>query len=136
MRTLQYIGDTQDLNERTYWLFAAKYYDNPHCHDMEEFYNDLQTPMHLKKLFTRYKTNKILKERLMLNHVISFFNVFEPYAACKILFFKMDEKYYSYLKTVLVFLNRCPENMLIDGKLLDLNNIALDDGLMFELKKI
>ena len=136
MQKLQYISDTQNLDEKTFVLYAAKHYDNPHCHEMEEFYNDLSIPMHLKKLFTRYNSNDILKDRLILNHIISFFNVFEPLAACKILFFKMNEEYYSYLKTFLVFLNRCPSNILIDGKVLDLTAIEVDDQLMAELEKI
>lgn len=125
----------QDLTEQSFLLFAAKHYDNPHCHTIDEFHYDLQIPMHLKKLFTRYATNKVLKERLIINHIISFFNVFEPHAAAKILFFRMEEKYHSYLKTVLTFLNRCPDKVVINGETLEIFNIEIDTMLMHELEK-
>lgn len=135
-QTIHYVNDSEDLNERTFLLFAARHYDNPHCHEMDEFHDDLQIPMHLKKLFTRYKTNNVIRERLMINHVISLFNVFDSKAASKILFFRMEENYYSYLKTVLVFLNRCPEFIMLDGVILNVNIIEIDDMLMKKLERL
>ena len=124
-----------DLTDDNFLLFAAKYYDNPQCYTVEEFKNDLQISMHLKKLFTRYATHRVLKERLITNHIISFFNVFEPSAAVSILFYKMDEKYYSYLKTILTFLNRCPDRVMINGEFIDMIDIDTDLMLMHELEK-
>jgi len=134
---MQYINDTVDLNDRNLILYAAKHYDNPQCHDMDEFNEDLQIPMHLKKLFTRYHVNGDLKLRLILNHVISFFNVFTPLAAVKILFLKLDAKHHSYLKTVLTYLNRCPDIILINGNYLNIKtDILIDRVLMNHLEKI
>jgi hypothetical protein len=127
---LSYIKDSHDLTEKNFLLYAAKHYENPHCNDMDEFLQDLLIPLHLKKLFTRYQVNGILKDRLILNHVISFFNVFSPFAACKILFYKIDTKYYSYLKTILLYLNRCPDYITINGNTINLNIIPTDEVLL------
>ena len=132
--SIRYVHDTFDLNEKTFFLYAEKNYENRQCHDIEEFYNDLQTPMHLKKLFTRYQTNGVLKDRLIINHIICFFNLFEPFAACKILFFKIEEKHHVYLKTFLQHLNKCPEYILINGAIKDLSTIEIDDNLMKQIK--
>ena len=126
--------DKMELTEQNFLLFAAKNYDNDQCYDLDEFYSDLTIPIHIKKLFARYKQNGILKERLLLNHVISFYNVFPPLVAAKILFFKIDEKYYSYLKTILYFLNRCPETITIDSTEINIKNIEIDFILLKQLR--
>ncbi len=123
-----------DLNDSNFILFAAKHYDNPHCYDMDEFYKDLSTPIHVKKLFTRYHQNGILKDRLLLNHVVSFYNVFSSYAATKILFFKTEKKYYTYLKTVLTYLDRCPTSVIINSKEINLSDISIDDAMLKQLE--
>lgn len=123
-----------ELNEKTFLLFAMKHYDNPQCAGIEEFNEDLSIPIHLKKLLTRYHVNGVLKERLIINHIISFFNVFEPMAAAKILFFKLDPHHHSYLKTFLVYLNRCPEHISINGQLLNINALPMDPVLYNRLK--
>mgnify|MGYP001266420986 CR=1 FL=1 len=43
----------------------------------------------------------------IINHLILLYNVFGK-AATEMLFFKLEEKYWSNLKTFLVFLNRMP----------------------------
>lgn len=136
-KKIKYINDTFDLNENNFILYAARHYDNPHCSDIEEFYNDLQIPTHLKKLFTRYQSNNDeLRDRLILNHFISFFNVFLPFAAVKILFYKLEEKHFVYLKTFLFYLNRCPDIILVNGKYINTDEIEIDTVLLNQLNKI
>ena len=119
------------LTEKNFMMFAAKHYDNPNCSDIEEFNSDLMIPLHIKKLLTRYATNGILRDRLLINHFISFFNVFEPRAAIKILFYKSDERHYSYIKTILYFLNRCPETIHINSDtIINLDEVYLDSQLL------
>ena len=73
-----------------------------------------------------------MKTRLMVNHLISFFNVFDSMAAFQILFFKIPPKHHSTLKTVLYSINRCPDFMkLTNGT--DIKDIPIDEKL---LKKI
>lgn len=123
-----------NLTESNFMLFAAKNYDNIHCHDMDEFNSDLSIPLHLKKLFTRYETSGILKDRLIVNHLISFFNVFEPRAAIQILLFKIDSKHHVILKTFLQYLNRVPmETFLINNEYINVEDIPVD---LFVLQRI
>ena len=75
------------LTESNFMMYAMKNYDNPHCIEMQEFYDDLKKIKYIKRQLNRYQTTNILKERLVLNHFISFYNVFEHSAATKILFF-------------------------------------------------
>jgi len=134
MQELTYIRDT-DLNDRNFLLYAAKNYENPHCYEMEEFYNDLSMTLHLRKLFTRYHVNGVLKDRLIINHIISLYNVFTPIAAAKILFFKIEKKYHSYLKTVLVYLGRCPDVIILNGEYYNIKAIPIDKSLLDKLGK-
>ena len=115
-----------DLNDKNFMLYAMRNYNNPQCHGPEEFSEDLAIPIHLKKLLTRYHVNGVLKERLIINHIISFFNVFDPDAAAKILFFKLDSHHHIYLKTFLVYLHRCPDMIQQDGKQVQMNTIPTD----------
>lgn len=125
------------LTEQNYILFAAKHYTNTMCFEMDEFYSDLQILSHIKKLFTRYKESGVLRERLIINHVISLFNVFEPEAAIKLLFFKVSEDYYSLIKTILVFLNRDIFVVKIsDDNIIHLNPIQIDMQLLTALEGI
>ena len=74
-----------------------------------------------------------MKERLILNHLISFYNVFENKAATRLLFFRVGEQYHSLLKTFLVFLNRMPDKITED---LYSDGIQLDDKVIEILRKI
>jgi len=74
-----------------------------------------------------------MKERLIINHLIVFYNVFEVKAATRILFFKVEKEYHPVLKTFLVFLNKMPYDM--DHKLTS-DNIDLDEKLVEILRKI
>ena len=125
----------QELNDATYLTYAMHNYVNLQCTGAEEFGEDLSIPIHLKKLFTRYHINQVLKERLITNHIISFFNVFEPHAAATLLFYKLDPIYYSYLKTFLLVLHRCPESVTFCGTTWDLSKIAIDPYLYNRLNE-
>ena len=87
----------------------------------------------LKRLFNRYKEDGVLKERLILNHIISFYNVFENEAATRLLFFRVGKEYYSLLKTFLVFLNKMPEQ--INDNLYS-SDIQLDDKITEILRNL
>jgi hypothetical protein len=58
------------VNENNFLLFAAKHYDNPQCHNTEEFYDDLKRFNYLKRLFNRFQEDGEIKERLVLNHLV------------------------------------------------------------------
>ena len=100
---------TDKLDENTFMMFAIKHYDNPQCVGMEEFQEDLNRIKYIKRLFRKYQNSNILRERLLLNHIIIVYNVFGVYGATRILFYKIEEDMHSLLKTFLVFLNYLPE---------------------------
>ena len=97
-----------DLNDETFMIYAIKAYDKPNC-VMSEFYEDLKRIKYVKRLFIKYHKSKEIKERLIINHLIVLYNVFGATAATRILFYKIDQKYYSILKTFLIFLNYMPK---------------------------
>jgi hypothetical protein len=109
------------------------HYDNPQCHSVAEFEEDLKRFLYLKKLFTRYKQNGELRERLILNHIIVLYNVFGD-AATNMLFCKLEESYWSTLVTFLVYLNRMPDAMPSFN--ITLSDISLDENVIHALRKI
>ena len=126
-----------DLNEKNFLLFAMQHYDNPQCVDVEEFNDDLRKIKYIKRLFNQYSLGGELKERLLLNHIIVFFNVFQTKAATRILFFKLDEKFWPMLKTFLFYLKFMPEDKIesINGKELIVTDILMDQGVIDSLRK-
>jgi len=126
-----------DLNEDNFVLYAMKHYDNPSCKGMNEFLDDLKRFKYLKRLLKKYNQTKDLKERLILNHIIVICNVFGVDAATKMMFFKIEEKYWSQLKTFLVFLNYMPLKIIISkGLEIKENDIDIDEKILDTLKKI
>jgi hypothetical protein len=104
----------EELNDENFILYASRYYDNPQCTSVEEFYQDLKRIKYLKKLFRRYLENDELKERLILNHLVVIYNVFGIEAANRMMFFKMEEKYWPILKTFLVYLHYLHEDKYVE----------------------
>jgi hypothetical protein len=125
-----------DLNEETFLIYAMKAYEKPNC-IMSEFDGDLKRTKYVKRLFRRYKTTKNLKERLILNHIISLNNVFGPEATVKILFYKVDEKDYDILKTFLIYLNLLSNVVLsIRGSHIKTSDIPVELNVADILRKI
>ena len=125
-----------DLNEDNFVMYAAKSYTSPSCL-MSEFEGDLKRTKYLKRLFRRYKATKVIKERLVLNHIILLNNVFGPEATARILFFRIDEKDYDALKTFLLFLNILPDVVTgINGRNIVTDEIAVDMKIAEVLRQI
>ncbi len=89
---------------------AMKYYDNPQCVNVEEFTDDLNKFIYLKKLFFRAKRNNDINERLILNHIITLHNLF-GIVTPDLLFYKIDKEYWNILATFLLYLNLLPEQI-------------------------
>jgi hypothetical protein len=122
-----------ELTNENYLMFALLHYDNPHCIDIKEYFEDVRKLKYIKRLFNRYKEDGVMKERLILNHIISFYNVFDNDAAARLLFFRVGKEYYSLLKTFLVFLNKMPEQ--INDNLYS-SDIQLDDKITEILRNL
>lgn len=109
------------------------HYDNPQCHSLQEFEEDLKKFLYLKKLISRYKNNGELRERLILNHIIVLYNIFGD-AATEMLFYKIDKHCWDTLITFLVYLDRMPESIPEFGIIL--SEHALDETIIATLRKI
>ena len=115
-----------ELTNGNYMMYALLHYDNPHCKDITEFFEDIKRLHYIRRLFKRYNEDGILKERLVINHLVTFYNVFENKAATRILFYKVEEQYHPVLKTFLVFLNRIPIEQYVE--------IGLDESIIEKLR--
>ena len=62
----------RELNDDNIVNFAMKNYNNPSCKNIEEFQEDFNRIKYVKRLFNRYETTGVLRERLILNHIITF----------------------------------------------------------------
>ena len=93
-----------DLTDDNFLMFAMKEYNDIQCTDIEEFYDDLKKIKYIKRLFNIYKNNGQLKERLILNHLIVFYNVFPIQAGTRILFFKIGNSFSSILSNSFLLL--------------------------------
>jgi len=126
-----------DLNEKNILLYAMKEYNNPQCTNIEEFNDDLKKIKYIKRLLNQYVSEGVLKERLLLNHIIIFYNVFPPAAATRILFFKIEEKFWPILKPFLFYLKLMPEDRIesVMGKEIKTNEILMDQGVIDSLRK-
>ena len=122
------MSDFSKLTPDNIVMFAMKHYDNPSCVDKKEFLDDMKRFKYLKRLFRKYDTSKVLKIRLILNHIIVLANVFGVDASSTLLFFKIDKKHWPILKTFLVYLNYMPEN--------DMKSIVTDLKVLKELRGI
>lgn len=128
----------ENLNETNFFLYAAKHYTNPYCYDTVEFYDDLNRFKYLKRLFSRYEESGELKERLILNHIITIYNIFGVEPATRMLFFKLQE-YHKYLKPFLILLNYMPEvvrSIGLEGRDIKNSDIPMDNYIVEQLRKI
>jgi|TARA_R110002167_G_scaffold266042_1_gene472783 hypothetical protein len=124
-----------DLNEKNFLLYAMKEYDNPQCVQVEEFYDDLKKVKYIKRLFNQYLNDGVLKERLLLNHIIVFYNVFPVRSATRILFLKIEEEFWPILKTFLVYLSYMSEKIdPINGRTILSDDIQLDQVVVDRLR--
>jgi len=123
----------EKLTDDNFLVFAMHHYDNPQCHSLNEFDDDIKKFIYLKKLIYRYKNTDELKERLIINHIVVLHNIFGA-VTTRMLFFKIEESLWPQLVTFLVFLNRMPEEIPEFG--IKLSDISLDEKIIAVLRKI
>jgi hypothetical protein len=126
------------LDETNFLLFAAKHYDNPHCYDTLEFFDDLNRFKYIKRLFNRYEEVGELKERLIINHLTVLYNVFGAEPATRMLFLKL-RGYYHCLKPFLVLMGYMPDvvySIGIENKNIISSDIPLEQNIIDVLREI
>ena len=111
----------KEITKDTWLLYAQQNYDNPTFTKEQEFLDDLKRFKYLKRLFRRYTLTGEIKVRLIVNHIVVLQNVFGVEAACVLLLYKIDDQYWSILKTVLDHLGYLYPH--------ELNNIEIDDNI-------
>jgi len=127
----------EPLTKENFLIYAIKNYDNSGCRGIRDFQDDLKRLRYIKRLLGRYRQTGEIKERLVLNHIIVFYNVFGVDAATRMLFYKIQESLWPELKTFLVFLNCMPKAVMVsNGKLMPESEIPLDNNLVDLLRKI
>lgn len=125
-----------DLNDSNILLYAAKCYNKPNCID-SEFDEDYKRIRYIKRLLHRYRLNGVIKERLLLNHLVIIQNVFGIEPSTRMLFARVDSKDYSALKTFLIYTSAMPNIVKgIRGEDIISSDIPLDPKLIDTLRKI
>ena len=123
-----------DLNDDNFLVYAIKHYYNPGSMGMSDLEDDLKRFKYLKRLFNRYQTAGEINERLILNHLVVLYNVFGS-ATTDMLFFKLEKKYWSDLKTYLVYLHRMPLETVVSPGIKE-TDIPLNQELITILRKL
>ena len=109
-------------------MFAIKHYDNPQCEGEKEFYDDMKRFKYIKRLLRKHKDTGVIKERLLLNHIIVLKNLFGAEACVTLLLFKIQKEYWETLKSFLLFLNIIRDD--------ELKNIEEDNNVLEILGKL
>lgn len=122
----------EPIQESTFLNFAMRHYDNPGCHTVQEFQDDLERFKYLNKLFNRYDKGE-LKERLILNHVVVLFNIFGK-SAIHMLLFRIKREHWRYLFTFLVYLGHVDE--CIEGTPIRISDYGVDVGIVEALRRL
>ena len=108
------MADFKILTSETIDIFAKRHYDNPADVNSQEFDDDMKRFKYIKRLLRKYHDSNILKERLLLNHIIILNNLFGPQACVTLLLFKLQREYWGALKSFLLFIGILREDELFD----------------------
>ena len=126
------------VSDENFLLYAAQYYDNPTCATQFEFLDDLSRIKMIKKMLKRYAKDGTINERLVLNHIILLYNVFQRDAATRMLVWTLRDLL-QYLKPFLVFLNYWPETIRgvgFSASFINGSDVSMDLKLVELLRKI
>lgn len=125
-----------NLSEENILLYAAKCYEKPNC-IRSEFEDDYKRIRYIKRLLQRYRLSGKIKERLILNHLVVLQNVFGVEASTRMLFFRIDKRDWSSLKTFLIFTSAMPKLVKgIDGEDIISSDIPLEQYIVSVLRNL
>jgi len=94
-----------ELNQDTFTLYAAKHYENPYCFNEEEFHKDLGKISTIRRMISWHSNGDQINLHLLINNVISFYNVFEHHAATNLLSLKVEDWQSIKINSILYFLS-------------------------------
>jgi hypothetical protein len=124
------------VNDSNFMMYAIKHYESPSCTGEEEFRGDLARIRSISRSFSRYRKTGEINERLVLNHFIILYNVFEYKALTNMLVFKLQD-YLDYVKPFLILINYWPDR--IEGGFetpIIGTDVSMDMELVEKLRKI
>ncbi len=98
----------RELNKDNFLLFSIQNYNNPTTTTQEEFEEDLKRFKYVKRWLKKYHESGNMNIHLLLNHILIIFNCWGD-AAVPLFFYKIEPKYWPYLKSFFLYLNRVPE---------------------------
>jgi hypothetical protein len=116
-----------ELTNDNYIGIAMRHYDNVQCNTIDEFQNDIHRILCVKKLIDKYLSSGNINLRLVLNHVIILYNLFDMLIV-ELLKLRLEEKHYPVIKAVLVFLKYIESD--------DWNDVLEDSKIFNELRRI
>ncbi len=124
------------LTEDNLELFAAKCYINNNCIDIEEFKEDFNRLKYIKRLVKRYEVYGELRERLILNHLVIMYNVFENKDCTRMIFYKLRLSL-PVIVPFLLLLKRLPKEVYNhDNKIIHTSDILMDQEVIKKLRDI
>jgi hypothetical protein len=97
-----------ELNKDNFILFAIKHYENPTAVTQEDFDEDLKRFKYVKRWLKKYHESGEINSHLLLNHILVIFNCWND-AALPMFFYKIESKYWPYLKSFFLYLTRIPD---------------------------
>ena len=131
------LGDVR-LDESTYLLYAVKHYTPAGSSSITDFYEDIARIKHINRLIRRYARTSVLVERLILNHLVALYNVFEPEHLTRMLVYKL-RMFLDILKPFLEYLQFWPrkiEGIGVFNENIDCDSIVSDKLIVAVLKEL
>jgi hypothetical protein len=116
-------------------VLAIKAHQCIGCEGIEDILGDIAKFTHINKLFMKYISGDELNERLIMNHIVTLFNVFGS-ETIRFLFFKIKPEYYKALLPFLAYLNRLDKTVEIKNKMVSISKIGYDEYVLERLQQI
>lgn len=101
------------ITDTNFDIVARNAYTNPGCVDHSEYVEDYNRFKYLRRLLRRYKDKDELKLKLILNHVIILYNVFQPSETCTRLILHKLHEFRPEIKPFIVLLNFWKEGRIV-----------------------
>ena len=128
---------SNNLTSDNILIYCAENYNNIRCVSLTEYKSDLRHVRFINTAFSKYHNKSIINTRVILNHLISFYNVFNRDDATRILFFYVDENYWDYLYSFLIFLDLMPNYVFgIDSRDINIYDLNNNDEISLQLKEL
>lgn len=102
-------------------------------YDTESFMSEYKRLKSVKKILCKYDRCGEVNERLLLNHIIILYNLFDDFATY-MLFKYIEVEHWKYIATILIYLNRVPNRMPFGNK--KFTDIGIDAGIVSKLREL